>query len=98
MELGRGQTPYGDAARIRFLRSSIFRTCGSLFDKPPCYCDNRPLVSFAFRIDVAGKRGKTTFVWARWAKVPENPLSVDPSTIAENRDAWLTTWGEITTR
>jgi thiamine transport system substrate-binding protein len=37
-------------------------------------------------------------VWARWAKVPENPRSVDPSTIAENRDAWLTTWGEITTR
>jgi len=37
-------------------------------------------------------------VWARWAKVPENPLSVDPSTIADNRDAWLTTWGEITTR
>ena len=37
-------------------------------------------------------------VWAQWAKTPEEPLSVDPATIAENRDEWLTTWGEITTR
>ncbi len=37
-------------------------------------------------------------VWARWAKVPDEPLTVDPATISENRDAWLTTWGEITTR
>lgn len=37
-------------------------------------------------------------VWAQWAKTPEDPLSVDPATIAENRDDWLTTWGEITTR
>jgi thiamine transport system substrate-binding protein len=37
-------------------------------------------------------------VWARWAKVPADPLSVDPATITANRDAWLTTWGEITTR
>jgi thiamine transport system substrate-binding protein len=37
-------------------------------------------------------------VWAKWAKTPEEPLSVDPATIAENRDEWLTTWGEITTR
>jgi thiamine transport system substrate-binding protein len=37
-------------------------------------------------------------LWAKWAKVPSDPLSVDPATIAKNRDAWLTTWGEITTR
>lgn len=37
-------------------------------------------------------------VWARWAKTPEEPLTVDPTEVAENRDAWLTTWGEITTR
>jgi thiamine transport system substrate-binding protein len=37
-------------------------------------------------------------LWAKWAKVPSKPLSVDPATIAKNRDAWLTTWGEITSR
>ncbi len=37
-------------------------------------------------------------LWARWAKVPDEPLSVDPAEVAANRDEWLTTWGEITTR
>jgi thiamine transport system substrate-binding protein len=37
-------------------------------------------------------------VWARWAQTAEEPLQVAPREIAENRDAWLTTWGEITTR
>lgn len=37
-------------------------------------------------------------VWARWADTAEDPLSVDPATVTEKRDAWLTTWGEITTR
>ena len=37
-------------------------------------------------------------LWARWAKTPAEPLAVAPTEVAENRDAWLTTWGEITTR
>jgi thiamine transport system substrate-binding protein len=37
-------------------------------------------------------------VWARWAKTAKDPLQVDPAQITENRDDWLTTWGEITTR
>ncbi len=37
-------------------------------------------------------------VWARWAKTPQDPLLVDPATVADRRDDWLTTWGEITTR
>jgi len=37
-------------------------------------------------------------LWAQWAKTPEDPYSVDPATVDENRDAWLTTWAEITTR
>lgn len=37
-------------------------------------------------------------VWAKWAKTPEQPLSVDPQDIAENRDEWLRTWGDVTTR
>ncbi|HSE09385.1 MAG TPA: thiamine ABC transporter substrate-binding protein [Nocardioidaceae bacterium] len=37
-------------------------------------------------------------LWSRFAATPENPLSVAPAAIAANRDEWLTTWGEITTR
>jgi thiamine transport system substrate-binding protein len=37
-------------------------------------------------------------VWARWAEVAEDPLSVDPAAVAENRDEWLQDWAEITTR
>jgi thiamine transport system substrate-binding protein len=37
-------------------------------------------------------------LWAKWAKTPEDPKSVDPEKVAANRDEWLTTWGEITTR
>jgi thiamine transport system substrate-binding protein len=37
-------------------------------------------------------------VWAAWAKVPAQPLTVAPDAIAANRDAWLQAWGDITTR
>ena len=37
-------------------------------------------------------------LWAKWAKVPAHPLSVDPATVTKNREAWLTTWQDITTR
>src|SRR5690606_31827273 len=37
-------------------------------------------------------------LWARWAEVPDDPHSLDPAEVAENRDEWLTAWGEITTR
>lgn len=37
-------------------------------------------------------------LWAQWAEVPEDPESLPPAEVAENRDEWLTTWGEITTR
>lgn len=36
--------------------------------------------------------------WARWAETARRPLSMDPDRVAEQRDEWLTTWAEITTR
>ncbi len=36
--------------------------------------------------------------WAKFATQPEDPLSVDPAEIAENRDEWLTTWSDVTSR
>jgi len=37
-------------------------------------------------------------VWARWAETADDPLQVDTAEVTANRDEWLTTWGEITTR
>ena len=36
--------------------------------------------------------------WASYAVQPDDPLSLDPAEIAENRDAWLTTWSDVTSR
>ena len=36
--------------------------------------------------------------WARFAERPTDPYLVDAAEIAENRDEWLTTWTEVTTR
>lgn len=36
--------------------------------------------------------------WAKYAVQPTAPATIDPQTIAENRDAWLREWTDITTR
>ena len=36
--------------------------------------------------------------WAEFAKQPTDPVTVDPATIAENRDEWLRDWSDITSR
>lgn len=36
--------------------------------------------------------------WAAHAEVADDPYEVDPAAIAENRDEWLRTWGDVTTR
>ncbi|GAB2871372.1 thiamine ABC transporter substrate-binding protein [Nocardioides pacificus] len=36
--------------------------------------------------------------WAEHAVQPEDPAGVDPAEIAANRDDWLETWTEVTTR
>ncbi|MCW2813197.1 MAG: transporter, periplasmic binding protein thiB subfamily [Nocardioides sp.] len=37
-------------------------------------------------------------VWATYAERPTDPKSVDPDQVADERDAWLQEWTEITTR
>ncbi len=37
-------------------------------------------------------------VWATYAERPTEPKAVDPAEVAEQRDAWLQEWTEITTR
>jgi thiamine transport system substrate-binding protein len=36
--------------------------------------------------------------WARFARRPDAPYTMDPAEIASNRDDWLTTWTEVTSR
>lgn len=36
--------------------------------------------------------------WARFAKPPEDPTTMDPARIAESRQDWLTRWRDITSR
>ena len=36
--------------------------------------------------------------WASYAVQPDDPLSLDPADIAANRDDWLTTWSDVTSR
>ena len=36
--------------------------------------------------------------WATHAVQPDEPLSLDPADIAANRDDWLTTWSDVTSR
>ena len=61
----------------------------------PTFQEALPENMYVFPVDDAVELPE---VWARWAETAEDPLSVDPAEIARNRDEWLTTWGEITTR
>lgn len=36
--------------------------------------------------------------WARFAEQPEDPATLDPAEIADNREKWLTEWTDVTTR
>ena len=36
--------------------------------------------------------------WAKFAKQPTDPFSVDPAEISANRDAWLREWSDVTSR
>ncbi|HEX5087866.1 MAG TPA: thiamine ABC transporter substrate-binding protein [Nocardioides sp.] len=36
--------------------------------------------------------------WARFARQPEHPFTVDPAQIAEHRDEWLRDWSDVTSR
>jgi thiamine transport system substrate-binding protein len=36
--------------------------------------------------------------WSTYAVQPDEPLSLDPADIAANRDDWLTTWSDVTSR
>ena len=50
---------------------------------------------YVFPVDADAKLPAT---WARFAKIAPHPFTVPPAVIAENRDAWLREWGDLTSR
>ncbi len=65
------------------------------FMQTPTFQEALPENMYVFPVDDSVKLPD---VWAKWAKTPEKPFNVEPAKVAENRDKWLTAWGEITTR
>ncbi|WP_460828645.1 thiamine ABC transporter substrate-binding protein [Nocardioides hungaricus] len=70
----------------------------------------RALVDFLLSPDVQAALPSSMYVfpvdssvelpaeWARFARQPADPWEVDPAAISENRDEWLRTWSDITSR
>jgi thiamine transport system substrate-binding protein len=54
-----------------------------------------PTSMYVFPVDAATELPAD---WARYAVQPDHPLSLDPADIAANRDDWLTTWSDVTSR
>ncbi len=70
----------------------------------------RALVDFLLGEDVQAALPESMYVfpvrdgvalpkaWARFARRPPTPYTVDPAEIAANRDEWLTEWQDVITR
>jgi len=78
--LSGAKNPDGAKALVDFMLSDQFQSI---------LPDN--MYVFPVRSDVA-----LPPLWVKWAVVPDNPLSVDPATIAANRDQWLKKWVDTT--
>jgi thiamine transport system substrate-binding protein len=76
------QNPDGAKAFVDFMTQRTFQ-------------EALPENMYVFPVD---DRAKLPAVWAKFAKVAPEPLTVPPAQIAENRDAWLREWGDITSR
>ncbi|MBA2445732.1 MAG: thiamine ABC transporter substrate-binding protein [Nocardioidaceae bacterium] len=76
------ENPEGAEALVDFMLSETFQ-------------EALPENMYVFPVDDSVKLPP---VWARWAETAKDPLTVDPASVTEKRDEWLSTWGEITTR
>jgi thiamine transport system substrate-binding protein len=54
-----------------------------------------PTSMYVFPVD---SRTKLPAEWASFAVQPDHPFTLDPADIAANRDDWLTTWSDVTSR
>ena len=51
-----------------------------------------PLSLFVFPVN---KNATLPDLFTKFAVAPKNPLTLDPTDIEKNRDAWLNSWREI---
>lgn len=80
--LSGADNPEGGAALVEFLLSAQVQAALP-----------ESMYVFPVRADVA-----LPPTWARFARRPVSPYTLDPEEIAAHRDEWLTTWIEVTTR
>lgn len=78
--LAGAQNPAGAKAFIDFMLSDKFQSILP-----------GSMYVFPVRSDVA-----LPPLWTKWAAIPANPLTIDPATIAANRDNWLKEWVDAT--
>ncbi len=76
------ENPEGAAAFVDFLTAVPFQ-------------ESLPTNMYVYPVNAEAKLPPA---WARWAPAAADPWRVDADRIAENRDEWLRTWGDLVTR
>jgi thiamine transport system substrate-binding protein len=76
------ENPEGAAAFVDFLTGVPFQ-------------ESLPTHMYVYPVNADAK---LPAAWARWAPAADDPWQVDPDDIAEHRDEWLRTWGDLVTR
>ena len=84
------QTEYVGALRGTRNPNLAVQLISYLLDVP--FQESMPLSLFVFPVN---KKAALPELFTKFAVAPKNPLTLDPTDIEKNRDAWLNSWREI---
>ena len=84
------QTEYVGALRGTRNPNLAAQLISYLLDVP--FQESMPLSLFVFPVN---KKAALPELFTKFAVAPKNPLTLDPTDIEKNRDAWLNSWREI---
>ena len=84
------QTEYVGALRGTRNPNLAAKLISYLLDVP--FQESMPLSLFVFPVN---KKAALPELFTKFAVAPKNPLTLDPTDIENNRDAWLNSWREI---
>ena len=84
------QTEYVGALRGTRNPNVAAQLISYLLDVP--FQESMPLSLFVFPVN---KKATLPDLFTKFAVAPKNPLTLDPTDIEKNRDAWLNSWREI---
>ena len=84
------QTEYVGALRGTRNPNLAAKLISYLLDVP--FQESMPLSLFVFPVN---KKAALPELFTKFAVAPKNPLTLDPTDIEKNRDAWLNSWREI---